>query len=334
VDTSVALAKSARGARAAGFVNAVLRQLSRGETNGTSTELEPPAALAGEYSHPEWLVQRWLDRFGPEQTEALLRWNNTPPRLVAQAARESLERLEQDWRDAGIEVDRAPHGAGLIPSRSRPGELPGYREGRFIIQDPAQALLSRFADPSAGATIYDACAAPGGKSISLGRRGGLLVAGEINRHRARRLAENLARAGSGREHPVVADARRPPLRQVDVVLLDAPCTGTGTFARHPDARWRVSPEALQRIAELQGELLRGTAHLVRPGGLLVYATCSLEPEENELQVERFLRGHPDFQREPGAAVPRSLMSDRGDLSVLPQLHGMDGAYAARLRRSG
>jgi 16S rRNA (cytosine967-C5)-methyltransferase len=133
---------------------------------------------------------------------------------------------------------------------------------------------------------------------------------------------------------VVADARHPPFRSADVVLLDAPCTATGTFARHPDARWRVSAAALKRIAALQTQLLDSTVHLVAPGGLLVYSTCSLEPEENELQVQGFLQRHPDFYREPGPVVDNSQLSAEGDLKILPQLHGMDGAYAARLRRSG
>jgi 16S rRNA (cytosine967-C5)-methyltransferase len=333
VDTSVALAKRARGVRAAGFVNAVLRQLTRSAPDVAGPPLTTASGLASEYSHPEWLVERWLARFGLKQTETLLRWNNTTPPLVAQPARESLGRVEEDWRAAGIPVEPAPLEAGLLPGRTRPVELPGYRQGHFIIQDPAQALLTRFADPPPGATVYDACAAPGGKTIGLGRSC-RVIAGEINRHRARRLAENLARAGSGREYVVVADARQPPIRSVDLVLLDVPCTGTGTFARHPDARWRVSSEALERIARLQTELLAATADLIPPGGLLVYSTCSLEPEENELQVERFLEQHSDFRREPGTAAVTSLLSARGDLSILPQVHAMDGAYAARLRRMG
>jgi 16S rRNA (cytosine967-C5)-methyltransferase len=148
-----------------------------------------------------------------------------------------------------------------------------------------------------------------------------------------RLARNLQRAGSGREHPVVADAHRPPVRPVSAVLLDAPCLGTGTFARHPDARTRVTPEALERIAGLQAGLLDQLAEVVAPGGILVYSTCSLEPEENELQVERFLAQHPEFRREPSATFPAALVSDKGDMAILPQRHEMDGAYAARLRRA-
>ncbi|MDF3053439.1 MAG: hypothetical protein K0S19_1544, partial [Geminicoccaceae bacterium] len=262
VDTSVALAKSTGGTRAAGFVNAVLRRLIRrgpAADDQDAGDAGDAGALAAEFSHPAWLVRRWVHAFGLEQTEALLRWNNTRPRLVAQAAREELTALASRWLAFGIEVQPAPYGAGLIVNGVRPHELPGYEEGLFIIQDPAQAQLASFVDSPARATIYDACAAPGGKTIALGRRAARVIAGEINPVRARRLAENLNRAGSGREHVIIADARRPPVAMVDVVLLDAPCLGTGTFARHPDARWRVSQQALGRIQQLQAQLLESTA---------------------------------------------------------------------------
>jgi 16S rRNA (cytosine967-C5)-methyltransferase len=333
VDTSVALAKDRGGVRAAGFVNAVLRRLTDAEPSPVVDDAGDASSLAARYSHPLWLVQRWLESFGIEETEALLRWNNTRPRLVLQPAREDAARLNARWRAQGIEVGSAPYGAGLITNRSRPAELPGYPEGCFIVQDPAQALLARFVDPPPEVPIYDACAAPGGKTIALGRGAHMIVAGDASQARARRLAENLARAGSGREHVVVADARQPPVRPVGVVLLDAPCLGTGTFARHPDARWRVTPEALAQAARLQTELLESVAPSVAKGGLLVYSTCSLEPEENQLRTGRFLAAHPEFRRDPGDAVPGSLLSVDGDLMILPQHQHMDGAYAARLRRS-
>jgi 16S rRNA (cytosine967-C5)-methyltransferase len=329
VDTSVALAKSAGGDRAGGFVNAVLRRLSAAD--GPELGAAEPR-LAEDASHPPWLVERWLTRFGPEETAALLRWNNTRPRLVLQPARAAQPELEQRWRAAGIDVTPAPFGAGLTTDRTRPGELPGYREGAFIVQDPAQALLTWFADLPPDATVYDACAAPGGKTIALGRGTRRVIAADISRSRVRRLAENLERAGSGREHAVVADAGRPPVRPLGAVVLDAPCLGTGTLARHPDARWRVSPEALVALERRQRMLLDAAAAAVAPGGLLVYSTCSLEPEENGQQVDAFLEHHPEFRREPNETFPPALTSPEGDLMILPQRHHMDGAFAARLRR--
>jgi 16S rRNA (cytosine967-C5)-methyltransferase len=337
VDTSVSLAQAAAGPKAAGFVNAVLRKVGRtdGQTNGRAdgrTEARGAAELARRESHPEWLVERWVGRFGQEETAALLRWNNTRPRLVLQPARESLAGLERRWREAGIAATPAPYGAGLLTDRSRPQELPGFDAGAFIVQDPAQALLAWYADFPPDAVVYDACAAPGGKAIALGRGTAGVIAGDVSVARVRRLARNLQRAGSGREHAVVADARRPPVRPSAAVLLDAPCLGTGTFARHPDARWRVTPEDLAGLAVLQAELLDAAAAVVAPAGLLVYATCSLEPEENRLQVDRFLDRHPEFRREPNDTFPPALTSPEGDMMILPQRHHMDGAFAARLRR--
>ena len=332
VDTSVALAKEAAGPRAGGFVNAVLRHL--GDAPAVESVGAPPAArLAAAHSHPHWLVERWLARFGEADAERLLRWNDTRPRLVLQPARAEAGELERLWRAEGIAVEPAPYGAGLITDRRRPQDLPGYAEGAFVVQDPAQALLAWYADLPPGATVYDGSAAPGGKTIALGRRASRVVAADVSRVRVRRLAENLRRAGSGREHPVVADVRHPPVRPVDAVLLDAPCLGTGSFARHPDARGRVGPDALASLVRLQVELLEGAARAVAPGGLLIYSTCSLEPEENERQVERFLAAHPEFQREPADTFPAALLSPEGDLMILPQRDRMDGAYAARLRRS-
>jgi 16S rRNA (cytosine967-C5)-methyltransferase len=334
VDTCVALAKTTGGARAGGFVNAVLRRLGTepGVEAGGNTA-GAPGRLAQAASHPPWLVERWLARFGAEETAELLRWNNTPPRLVLQPARASQEELARRWREAGIEVRPAPFGAGLTTGRRRPRELPGFEDGAFIVQDPAQALLARFADLPPDAIVYDACAAPGGKAIALGRATGRVIAADVARTRVARLAENIGRAGSGREHPVVADARRPPVRPVSAVLMDAPCLGTGTFARHPDARWRVTSDALSALARRQARLLDGAATVVAPGGLLLYSTCSIEPEENEQQVSAFLERHPEFRREANETFPATLTSPDGDLMILPQRHHMDGAFAARLRRA-
>jgi len=333
VDTSVSLARAIGGVRAGGFVNAVLRRLGQVQVDPATQPLEgAPARLAAQYSHPLWLVERWVARWGESGTEELLRWNNTRPRLVLQPARESLEQLERRWTTAGMSVEPAPFGAGLTVDRTTPADLPGYAEGAFIVQDPAQALLAWFADLPPGSWLYDASAAPGGKSITLGREIAGVIAADLVPARVQRLAANLRRAGSGREYAIVADARHPPVRRIDAVLLDAPCLGTGAFARHPDARWRVTAQALEVLVRKQAELLARTAEVVAPGGLLIYSTCSLESEENEQQVSQFLDSHPQFRREGGDTFPAALTSSEGDLLITPQRDHMDGAYAARLRR--
>jgi 16S rRNA (cytosine967-C5)-methyltransferase len=182
--------------------------------------------------------------------------------------------------------------------------------------------------------VFDAAAAPGGKSVALSRIARFLVAADLRPARTRRLRENLVRAGSGPSAVIAADAGFPPIRPCDAVLFDAPCLGTGVFARHPDARWRVTLPALEGLVERAARLLRALAEVVRPGGLLVFATCSLEPEENDVQVEAFLAQDPRFVREPppSGLVPDELLSPAGDLALLPHQHGTDGAFAARLRR--
>jgi 16S rRNA (cytosine967-C5)-methyltransferase len=329
VGTSTELAKKIVGERAAKFVNAMLRKLA---TNGA-----PSGSDAGSRrSHPAWLIIRWDARFGVDGTRDLLLWNDTPPPLVVQPARWSADQLEGAFRAEGLHVRTAPFGAGLAVEGRTPTALPGYAEGGFLVQDPAQAMVARFAAFPTGSTIYDACAAPGGKTIvigrAVGRSGGRIIAADSNVARVRKLKGNLTRAGSGREYVIAADAACAPVRPCDGVLLDAPCLGTGTFARHPDARWKVSLRALEVIVQRQQALLEGVAAVVRPGGLLVYATCSLEPEENELQVDRFLSTHPEFAREPAPDAEPGWLSPAGDLALLPQVHGTDGAYAARLRR--
>jgi 16S rRNA (cytosine967-C5)-methyltransferase len=344
VDTAVMLGRRLSGARVGGFINAVLRKVADSRESGVGTPGEAPTiphsrsptpdSLAVAYSHPEWLVARWLARWGPEETERLLAANNTRPALVVQPARWSADALIASLDRQGIPWRPAPFGAGLVVEVRRPRELPGFASGAFYVQDPAQALAIRFFDVPDGAGVYDACAAPGGKAIALSSRAGFVAAADLRPARSRRLRENLLRAGGGPAAVVVADALAPPVRPQDAVILDAPCLGTGSFARHPDARWRVTPEALATLAALAERMLRAEAEVVRPGGLLLFATCSLEPEENEVQIEAFLGADRRYRREPPATVPSELLTSAGDLLLLPQRHGTDGAYAARLRRTG
>ena len=299
------------GARRAAFVNAVLRRVVE-DIRGAST-------LAARYSHPDWLVGRWLARYGSASTETLLAHYNQPPPLVIQAARWPRERLERALTAADVDWREAPGGYGLIVRRSRPQALPGFEEGGFIVQGPGQARLLAHAAIPAGARVWDCCAAPGGKAVALSRRGPVL-ASDRGSARLARLMETVRRAAPA-VSVFAADARQPPLPagSVDAVWLDAPCTGTGTMSRHPDARWRVSPRRLEVARRQQATLLDAVTAVVRAGGWLVYSTCSLEPEENEAQVEAFLSRHP------------ALVRDRDDLTVWPPDTGSDGGFIAVLR---
>ena len=182
--------------------------------------------------------------------------------------------------------------------------------------------------------MADLCAAPGGKTLELARTAGTVLAGDASFARLQRVRDNVRRLDAPNVVPFVGDARFPAVSGVDAVLIDVPCTGTGTFRRHPDARWRLRVSDLAVLPAVQRSMLRAAATAVRPGGLLVYSTCSLEAEENDAQIESFLSDNPGWRREPPpeGVVPASVL-DAGRLRVLPQRHGTDGAFAARLRRS-
>ena len=334
---TVELVKRRHGIGASKLANAVLRRIDR---ERDALVIAVPAdltdALALEYSHPRWIVARWLARFGEADTRALLAANNGEAPLVARPYHVVREQLEAMLESAGVETADAPLVADsvvLTGGVTSLTELGAFKQGLFHLQDPASTLVTRYACVATGSTVADLCAAPGGKALELARVAGTVFAGDASRVRLLRVRENVARLDASNIIPFVADATAPALRDMDAVLVDVPCTGTGTFRRHPDARWRLKASDLAVLPATQRAILRAAATAVRPGGLLIYSTCSLELEENDEQVERFLAEHPDWTLEPPpeGVVPASVL-DGGCLRVLPQLHATDGAFAARFRR--
>jgi 16S rRNA (cytosine967-C5)-methyltransferase len=335
---TVELAKQRHGIGASKLANAVLRRVDRERDALVLPALTDPVdALALHHSHPRWLVARWVARWGAAETEQLLIANNTEPSIVLRPYGIVREQLETMLENAGVDVSESPllrdsiqlpHGISLT-------ELGAFRKGLFFVQDPASTLVTQYADIPPDARVADLCAAPGGKTLELSRTASVVVAGDRNLHRTQRLIENLRRVEARNISSVVMDARNPAVREMDAVLIDVPCTGTGTLRRHPDARWRLRISDLAVMAALQRSILRAAAAVVKPGGLLIYSTCSLEPEENDAQIESFLADRSDWQLEPPAegVVPASVL-DAGRLRVLPQRSGVDGAFAARLRRVG
>jgi 16S rRNA (cytosine967-C5)-methyltransferase len=334
---TVELAKSRHGMGASKLVNAVLRRLDRERDElGRAIPKDPVEGLVLSYSHPRWLVQRWIARYGMEETTALLAANNTEPPTFVRPYNVVREQLEAALEADGLQIGDAPlvRDSIRIPPGTVLRDLSAYRQGLFFVQDPAATLVTEYARIQPKSLVADLCAAPGGKALQLTRDGAHVVASDKSAHRLSRLAENVKRLDASDIELVVMDARSPALTQVDAVLLDAPCTGTGTFRRHPDARWRLRAGDITTMASAQRALLDAAATLVRPGGLLVYSTCSLEPEENDQAVDLFLATHPQFTLEPppDGTLPSEVL-DAGRLRVLPQRHGTDGAFAVRLRRA-
>jgi len=334
VSQSVELTKSVRERSASGLVNGVLQSVQRAQA-----ELAPETTHRVEFlsqwgSHPGWLIERWVERFGESVTAQIVDANNQRPELYIRPVGISVQDAMVRATAAGIElqpVESAPDALHVVAGRSQDvlTSLPA------IVQDPAAGLVARYAAPGGG-VIADVCAAPGGKAIAIADQvvaRGVVIACDIAASRLGRALENAHRIGALPLYFMVADARRPALAHADLVLLDAPCTGTGTLRRHPDGKWRLTSDDLHALVQLQGELLDAVADIVKIGGILVYATCSIEAEENQEQVSAFLDRHTNFLRRPPASwhAP-ALLDEVGDLVVLPHELGFDGSFAARLER--
>ena len=349
VDQSVRLARAVGGPRAAPYVNgllhAVIRELERagGEVAALRTlfpdrEREAAAHLAAWHSHPRWLVERWLDRYGFEGTDTLCESDNRRPPLschVLSPADPADVAAKLAAAGTHVRAGRFCARALVLPEGLSRAELRDLLAAHpaLIVQDEAVQAATEFLCHDAVGPALDLCAAPGGKTLRLRvalSGDGILVAADHDRRRLSLVNESVARTGLGPDLLVAADGRQAPFADgaFATVLLDGPCSGTGVLRRHPDGRWRVGPEHLSRSAARLGGLAREAYRLTRPGGRLLYATCSLEPEENEGVVDMLRGEYPDL--EPDAAADGSPEAWRR--AWLPHREGADGFFAARLRK--
>jgi 16S rRNA (cytosine967-C5)-methyltransferase len=324
VSQAVELTKSSKVRSASGLVNGVLQSLRRQQSQ---IEQDPRAWS----SHPDWLLDRWIERYGFDEAIALATSNNERPELFIRPVGVALSDAVAQLQARGINAEEAAPDALRISSDASVMDV--LNAVPAIVQDPAAGMVTRYA--GLDGVIADVCAAPGGKAIALADRltRGFVVAGDVSETRMRRLTENLQRIGNLPVHVVVADARAPAVASCDGLLLDAPCTGTGTFKRHPDGKWRIQQSDLDALVKLQSEMLEAAAQIVKPGGTLVYSTCSIEPEENETQVLNFLERHREYRlSSPSGWHEPDQLNDHGMLTMLPHRHGFDGAFAARMER--
>ena len=349
VDDAVDLTRGARKQSATGFVNAVLRSILRGRGRlplpGRPADPSDRAAaiayLGITHSHPDWLVERWLDRYGFEAAERWVQFNNAPAPLTLRANRLRITRepLRGLLAREGVETERAAHAPdGLVVTEGNPLRAPS--DGTFFVQDEASQLVALAVGARAGERVLDLCAAPGGKSTALAaemKDTGVLIASDVRPRRVALLRETVLTSGAShiRVVHIAADGALPFASAFDRVLVDAPCSGLGTVRRDPDIRWRRNEAELEPLARDQLRLLHRAAEVVRPGGRLVYATCSSEPEENEAVVDRFLQEQPAFAAvsvHGESAALDAVLDDRGRLRTLPFAHGLEAFFAAALVR--
>ncbi len=333
VSESVVLAKRMGLQFQAGFVNALLRGYLReaAATRVMLDELKIKQPHLG-FSHPEWLAQRWIARYGAEAAAALMDWNNHPPGTFARVntLKTTAEKLLPQWREEGIVYDFfqrpwLPENLIFILKEHPPlHRLPSFQEGAFYIQDPSTVLSVLELDPKPGEAVLDLCAAPGGKLTLIAQQmanQGRLVACDSSAERLKLVSENCARLGVA---PVeIVSSAQPPMVPggYDRVLVDAPCSNTGVIRRRVDLRWRLRSEEINRLTRDQLAILHSAAGFPKAGGTLVYSTCSMEPEENSNLVREFLAGHKNFE----------LLRER---ELSPVADQVDGAYTAVLRRRG
>jgi 16S rRNA (cytosine967-C5)-methyltransferase len=331
VATAVALCETRGGAKFKGLVNAVLRRVAR-EGRTLVADLDPARV-----NTPDWLWRGWCDAYGKDTARAIAASHLTEapldlaPRDAAKA--ESLA--------ASLEAEVLPWGALRRRSGGAIPDLPGYADGAWWVQDAAAQIPVRLLGPVTGKRVLDLCAAPGGKTLQLAAGGAHVTAVDRSAARLDIVARNLARTGLAAEL-IAADGAAFAAAPFDAVLLDAPCTATGTMRRHPDIARTRRPDDIAGATALQDRLLDNAAHLTRPGGMLVYAVCSLEPAEGEARIAAFLARHDDFSADP--VTPADLpglpeaVTAAGCMRTLPSMMadggGIDGFFAARLRRSG
>ncbi|MBI2264221.1 MAG: 16S rRNA (cytosine(967)-C(5))-methyltransferase RsmB [Armatimonadetes bacterium] len=324
------------------LVNAVLQSLVRGRDRiPWPDQSDMLHHLVIVQSHPEWLVRRWLDRFGPEEALALCRWNNRVPifSLRVNTLKCPVTEYERLLSEKGITCHRSEVCLeGIVLDKAAKVEsLPGYEEGLFVVQSEGAMLVSRILDPCPGEKILDFCSAPGGKTSHMaqlmGDRGEI-TAHDVSSMRLRLVKDAVRRLGVRSVKICETQASLEPF--YDRVLVDAPCSATGILQRRPDAKWSKRPEVLAENGRLEREILEKGASLLRVGGVMVYSTCSTEPEENELVMDSFCEAHPEFVPDSfEAALPASLREKggvSGVLQILPQRDSLDGFFVAKMRK--
>lgn len=344
VDTTVQLAKSQRLGKLSGVVNGMLREYIRQSEAAEALQLpnNPTQRLGILHSYPNWIVRIWQSMLPDEEVSALCEWFNQPPAvdLRINLKRHSLEEAVALFNAAGVEVEPVAAVPSALRIKGRCGaiaNLPGYSEGWWAVQDSSAQLVGYLLDPQPGETVIDACGAPGGKSLHMAELmndEGTVWSCDRTASRTKKIQQNIDRLGSKSVRPLMCDSRNQPTfaNKADCVLLDVPCSGLGTLNRHADARWRQTPESVEGLVTLQRELLSHVSTWVKPGGVMVYSTCTLHPAENEEQMQWFLSEHEGWEMQAPEADFGLPHEEQGWVKVWPHRQHMDGFFMVKLVR--
>ncbi len=348
VNTSVDLAKANGLKGLSKVVNGMLRRYQRGQEGGEGILDQGKVSLGEKYSFPDWLVELFKQTWGQEETEALCAYfNHNPPLDIRinplKTTREEVGKILAEVDLTATEIAGLPQALRVEGKTGAIPQLPGFSEGWWTVQDASAQWVAQILAPQAGDIVFDVCAAPGGKTTHIAELmgdQGQIYAGDRHGWRLQKLAVTQQRLGLTSiktwEGDLTQPGTKPPMELVDRALLDVPCSGLGTLHRNPDLRWRQNPDTIATLLPLQQALLKAIAPLVKSGGVLVYATCTLNPGENEAQIQQFLQTHEDWRSESFAWISpqgkEQLITD-GMLTILPHHHHQDGFFIAKLKKA-
>lgn len=341
VDESVEMVKRHGRPKASGLVNAVLRKISANRQNLPALPDDSRTSwLSVRYSHPKWLVQRIIDAVGESEAELFLRGNNeiVPMTIQTNLLKTTSDDLERELLSSDVSAEHHPwlEDCFLVKGSGDLEQLPAFRNGHFLVQDAAARLVTVAAQAKPGNRIMDVCAAPGGKSFSLAidiRNEGEIISCDIHPHKIKLLESGLSRLGINCIRTALADGREPHeawKSQADIVIADVPCSGIGIIRKKPDIRYK-DPKDLANIPDVQRAILVNASEYVRPGGVLIYSTCTVLHAENEAVTDDFLVHHPEFVRE-SFVLPGPVGTVNGQITLWPQRYGTDGFYICRMRK--
>ncbi len=342
INESVELVKRIQGERTAGIVNGVLRNIARNIENIRYPDPadDPVYFLSVIYSHPRWIVKRMIEIFGEEAAERVLFKNNQRPYIPLRVnrLRSDVQLVKKFLIDHEIPFQQSPYLQECLLLKTTHGNVAAleiFQKGQVSVQDPSASVAALLARPKPGDRVIDVCSSPGGKTFFMAEMmedTGEIVANDIYPSKIKLIEEGIQRLGLSCIRPSLADGRALEAEPADVVFLDAPCSGLGVISKKPDIKWKREREDMPELLKLQRELLDSAQKLVKPSGVLVYSTCTVEPEENTQMVRWFLEKYPEFEIEPADRyVPREMAKD-GFYQSFQHLHYADGAFGARLKR--